>query len=65
MQGLRGVAEELQKKNRLAAEVARKLQSHIRDVFAAIAQATQETVVYGRNGQYEQATARQWVDAVG
>lgn len=65
MQGLRTLAGELQKKNALAADVARRLQSHIREVFAAVAEVNQECVVYGRNGQHEAATTRRWVDAVG
>jgi hypothetical protein len=65
MQGLRAVAGELQKKNALAADVARKLQSHIREVFTAVAHADRECIGYGRHGRQEQTTARQWVDALG
>lgn len=63
--GLQQVAGELQKKNALVADVARRLQRHIRGIFADLAKAQTETVVYGRNGQHEQSTTRAWVDAVG
>lgn len=62
---LRGIAEQLQEKNRLVARVAHKLQSHLREVFAEIASAQQESVVYGPKGQHEQRNARTLLDAVG
>ncbi|MBI5865546.1 MAG: flagellar export chaperone FlgN [Planctomycetes bacterium] len=64
-EGLRAIATRLEEKNRLAAIVARTLHKHIRGVFADLAKANQETVVYGRTGQHEQRTTRSWVDAVG
>ena len=63
--GLEEVARELQQKNGLAADVARRLHSHIRGVFADVATAAQESVVYGAQGQFEGGRPRCWVDAVG
>ncbi len=62
---LREVATQLQEKNKLAARVAHNLQSHIRSVFAELAKANQESVVYGPKGQHEQRNVRSWLDAVG
>jgi hypothetical protein len=62
---LRDVAAELQRKNKLAAGVARNLQGHIRGIFAEVAAAAQESVVYGPQGQHETGRPRAWVDAVG
>lgn len=62
---LQEVAGELQRKNRMAAEVAQNLQTHIREIFAAVAGATQESLVYGPQGQRELSSTRCWVDAVG
>ncbi len=63
--GLRKTADELQRKNRLAADVARHLHKHIRAVFEDVARVNQESVVYGPNGKHEQRTRKTWVDAVG
>lgn len=62
---LRDIAAELQRKNRLAASVARNLHSHIRGIFADVANAAQESVVYGPQGQHAGGRPRCWVDAVG
>lgn len=62
---LRGLATELQRKNRIAADVARNLQTHIRGIFAEVAKAAQESVVYGSSGQHELSSVRRCVDAVG
>jgi len=62
---LREAATELQRKNAVVAQVARNLQGHIRGVFAELAKATQESVVYGAGGQPEASGRRCWVDAVG
>jgi hypothetical protein len=62
---LKRLAEELAEKGRLAADVARNLHSHVRAMFAQLAQASQEAVVYGRNGQPDSKVTRNWVDAVG
>ena len=62
---LQDIARKLQQKNRLAARVAQHLQSHIRAVFAAVAKANQESVVYGPKGQHEQVSIRSCLDAVG
>lgn len=62
---LRDVAADLQRKNQVAAAVARHLQEHIRGIFADVAKVTQESLVYGARGQPETSTARCWVDAVG
>mgnify|MGYP005834947563 CR=1 FL=1 len=63
--GLRELAGELQRRNKLVAHVARQLQSHIRGVFAELAGAAQESTVYGPQGQQEHSHPRCWVDAVG
>jgi hypothetical protein len=62
---LREIAGTLEKRNRLAAGVARNLQSHLRAVLEGLAQGGQESVVYGRSGQFQNAAALNWVDAVG
>lgn len=62
---LRAVATELQRKNRVVAAVAQNLQAHIRGIFAELAKATQETLVYGAKGQPEASSTRCCVDAVG
>ena len=62
---LRQIAVELQEKNRLVANVARHLQSHIEAIFSDLARANQESVVYGPKGRHEQRNVRSWVDAVG
>jgi hypothetical protein len=73
---LRDLAARLQRKNRLAAGVARNLQSHIRGIFAAMAGAAQESQVYGPQGRQggtglwpasprPDACATLFVDAVG
>lgn len=62
---LRDLASHLEKTNRLAASVARGLHQHLRALFADVARASQETVVYGPHGQPEMRTTRAWVDAVG
>ncbi len=62
---LRDIAGRLQRKNRLAALVARNLQGHLRDIFAAVAKAAQDSVVYGPQGRQHASDPRCWVDAVG
>ncbi len=62
---LRAVAEELQRKNRLAAAVARNLQSHIRGIFAELAGVAQESQMYGPHGRQQNGAARCWIDALG
>ena len=62
---LREVADTLQQKNRLAAAVARNLHAHVRSIFAELAKANQECVLYGPSGQHEQTSTDAWVDAVG
>ena len=62
---LREIAAQLQRKNKLAAGVAHNLQAHIRAVFAEVAKANQESVVYGPQGRHEQAGVLSWLDAVG
>jgi len=63
--GLRELAEKLQRKNGIAAAVARGLQTHIRAVFAEASSANCETVAYGRDGKADERVNRNWVDAVG
>jgi flagellar biosynthesis/type III secretory pathway chaperone len=62
---LQASAAELQRKNRLAGRVAQNLQSHIRGIFADVAMAAQESLVYGPQGQHETGRPRCWVDAIG
>lgn len=62
---LQQIALELRQKNGLVARVARHLQSHLAAVFSALAQANQESVVYGPKGQHAARRVRSWVDAVG
>jgi hypothetical protein len=64
-EGLRAAARKLEEKNRLVADVARGLHAHVRGVFADLAGANQETVVYGRTGRHDPRVTRSWVDAVG
>lgn len=64
-EGLRVAARSLEEKNRLVAIVARSLHAHVRGVFADLAGANQETVVYERTGRHDQRVTRSWVDAVG
>lgn len=63
--GLRRIATELQRKNRIVSQVAHNLHWHIRSLFASVAQAAQESVVYGANGTHETSVKQCWVDAVG
>lgn len=64
--GLRHIAEQLQHKNKIAAEVARQLQDHIRAIFGDLAEQAQERVVYGSNGQMSgHDKPRLMVDALG
>jgi len=58
-------AGELQRKNRVAAEVARSLQEHLRGVFAELAAASREARGYGPEGRPAAGGARTWMDAVG
>jgi len=64
-EGLREIASELARKNRLVASVAQNLQVHIRGIFADVAKAVQESVVYRADGQHEVRSTRCCVDAVG
>jgi flagellar biosynthesis/type III secretory pathway chaperone len=63
--GLQEMATELQRKNRLVEAVVRNLQAHIRGVFAEVAKAAQESLVYGARGQHEVGSTRCCMDAVG
>lgn len=65
---LREIASRLDRKNRIAAAVARKLQGHVRAVLAELTGTSHEPVAYGRGGEVQTpagAAARVWVDAVG
>jgi hypothetical protein len=62
---LQAVAAKLRHKNEVAARVAHQLQSHIRAVFAELAKANQESVVYGPQGQHSATNTRRCLDAVG
>ncbi len=63
--GLQELAGKLRQQNQLAARVAQNLQHHIRAVFAELARATQESMVYNPKGQPEQTRLHSCVDAVG
>ncbi len=62
---LREVASALEKKNQLAARVARGLHNHVRAVLAELAKAANASVGYGRDGQHEPTGVERWIDAVG
>ncbi len=62
---LRETARQLQRKNRLAAEVARNLHRHLRGIFADAVKSAQESLVYGPQGSQHTPGTRCWVDAVG
>ncbi len=62
---LEGVTAELQRKNRLAGEVARRLHSHIRGIFADVAKASEPPVGYGPRGSGAPAGASCYVEAIG
>lgn len=63
--GLRKAAENLRQKNGVAAEVARGLQSHVRAVFGALAQAGQDATTYAGNGRMRHADKQLVIDALG
>ena len=65
IEGLKLTAGELQRKNKLAAEVARHLHKHLRAIFEEIAGVDQERAVYGPHGHTQQQATKTWVDAVG
>ncbi|MFO0839420.1 MAG: flagellar export chaperone FlgN [Phycisphaerae bacterium] len=62
---LRAIATQLEKKNRLAAAVARGLHKHVRAIFDELTKSARAPVGYGRTGREEQAQTQLWVDAVG
>jgi hypothetical protein len=62
---LRAVAIELRRKNNVVSEVARNLQAHIHGIFTDVANASQETLVYGAKGNPEKSRTRFCVDATG
>ncbi len=64
-QGLREISKRLQEKNGFVADVAQRLQQHIRDVFADVAKANQESIVYQQDGRHRIDETRNWIDAVG
>lgn len=63
--GLRKAAENLQQKNRVVAEVARGLQSHVKAVFDALAKAGQSETTYAGNGRMRHADKQLVIDALG
>ncbi|MBK8914418.1 MAG: flagellar export chaperone FlgN [Phycisphaerales bacterium] len=63
--GLRSAAEILKKNTRLTADVAQRLQLHIRAVLAELAGVNREPIGYGAGGRTESCVARSWVDALG
>ncbi|MEP0848226.1 MAG: flagellar protein FlgN [Phycisphaerae bacterium] len=64
-EGLRRVAEMLQRKNRIVFRVARDLHTHIGAVVADVAMAQQEPAGYGPAGRELRRTRQLLVDAVG
>ncbi len=62
---LQELARDLQRKNKIAASVAQNLQTHIRGVFAEIANVANESLGYSPAGKHEVKRTRCWVDAVG
>jgi hypothetical protein len=64
-EGLRAMALDMEKNNRLAAAVARGLHEHLRGVFADLARACETQQVYDSRGQAEAVRDRLWVDAIG
>lgn len=64
-QGLQQLARALAEKNRLAAAVAHGLHTHVRSVFAAVAEAGQESVGYARDGRVQRGSHNALLDAVG
>ncbi len=63
--GLAELATELQQKNRLAATVARNLQSHLRGLFAELAGPEPQSRGYGPQGRETAGRPRTWVNAIG
>lgn len=63
--GLRQTAEKLQQKNRVAAEVAHGLQSHVRAVFGELAKAGRDTTTYAGNGRMRHTEKQLVIDALG
>ena len=63
--GLQELAHALAEKNKLAAAVARGLHTHVRSVFAAVAQAGQESIGYARDGREKHTNQNAILDAVG
>lgn len=63
--GLRRLAQDLQEKNKMVSIVARRLHTQVREVFADVAGADQETIGYGSDGNQSRQRTRTWIDAVG
>ncbi len=62
---LKGLGEELKRKNALVRDVTQGLQAHIRGIFASLAREGEESISYGPNGRESRNRVRTWVDAVG
>lgn len=62
---LREVAAQLEKKNRVAALVARNLQEHVRAIFATVAEADAQPLGYTPGGRLASGGPTRWIDAVG
>lgn len=63
--GLRQAAEKLQRKNRVAAEVAQGLQSHVRAVFGELAKACRDATTYSDTGRMRHTETQLVIDALG
>lgn len=64
-EAVRQIAADLQRKNGLAGEVARKLQMHLCGVVADLAGGPPEAALYGPHGRQAGGVLRRFVDAVG
>jgi ABC-type transporter Mla subunit MlaD len=63
-EALRQTATELRRKNALVAEVARKLQMHLRGVVADLAGVSPDAALYGPHGEQAGGRIRRYLDAV-
>lgn len=63
--GLQTASELLQRKNRVVAEVARRLHEHVQAVFADVARAAHDSGLYNGQGERPAGGRAGWVEAVG
>ncbi len=65
MRAMAEIAKELRERNRVAEIVARDLQRHVREIFAAMCGAGRRSATYGPNGDRPRSTTEALWDAVG